>query len=372
MTIVLLPVLAVVCLGALYGVNVALGLPAQAEEAFGPAAANLTSWQRLQLSALLLAEKDSLTTPSDPAGPAQAFVIELGESVPSITGRLWRAGLIPNPGAFRTYLQYAGLDTSLQAGEYSLSPAMSPLAIAQQLQDATPSEVPFGIFAGWRLEEIAATIPASGLELEPADFLAAARNPSTSIAAAHDLPAGASLEGFLFPGTYTLARGLSAPVIVRLFVENFDREVGDDTRAGFVRQGLSLYQAVILASIVEREAVQDEESPLIASVFLNRLAQGIKLDADPTVQYAVGFDASNQTWWVNPITLAHLQVDSPFNTYRNPGLPPGPIANPGIEALRAVAFPAQTPYYYFRAACDGSGLHQFAETFAEHQANACP
>ena len=111
---------------------------------------------------------------------------------------------------------------------------------------------------------------------------------------------------------------------------------------------------------------------MIASVFANRLKAGMRLDADPTVQYALGFDPVKGTWWKSPLNLEDLQVVSPYNTYQIQGLPPGPIANPGLSALRAVAFPAETPYYYFRAACDGSGRHTFAETFEQHQGNSCP
>jgi UPF0755 protein len=111
--------------------------------------------------------------------------------------------------------------------------------------------------------------------------------------------------------------------------------------------------------------------PLIASVFHNRLAANMKLDSDPTVQYSLGYNPKQKTWWTNPLSSADMSVDSPFNTYRYPDLPPGPIANPGLAALRAVAFPDQSPYYYFRAACDGSGRHLFATTFSEHLANAC-
>ena len=152
----------------------------------------------------------------------------------------------------------------------------------------------------------------------------------------------------------------------------FDAAITNELKDGFDQHGLSLQEAVILASIVEREAVVTDEMPLIASVFLNRLVSNISLDADPTVQYAVGFNESQNTWWTNPISAADLQYNSPYNTYLYPGLPPGPICNPSTNALRAVAFPAQTPYYYFRATCDDSGLHFFAETFQEHVNNACP
>jgi UPF0755 protein len=145
----------------------------------------------------------------------------------------------------------------------------------------------------------------------------------------------------------------------------------DEIIQGFAQQNLDLYDGVVLASIVEREAVQDEEMPLIASVFLNRLSANMKLDSDPTVQYSLGYNARQKTWWTNPLSTSDLAVDSPFNTYLYLGLPPGPIANPGLAALRAVAFPAQSPYYYFRADCDGSGRHLFATTFDEHIANGC-
>jgi UPF0755 protein len=138
------------------------------------------------------------------------------------------------------------------------------------------------------------------------------------------------------------------------------------------QQGLSLFDAVTLASIVEREAVLDEEKPLIASVFLNRLAAGIPLESDPTAQYAAGYDEARGGWWPTPVSLNDLEIDSPYNTYRYPGLPPGPISNPSTESLKAVAFPAQTPYYYFRASCDGSGKHVFAETYEQHLNNSCP
>jgi UPF0755 protein len=137
-------------------------------------------------------------------------------------------------------------------------------------------------------------------------------------------------------------------------------------------QGLSPYEGLILASIVEREAVVDEEKPMIASVFLNRMAIGMRLDSDPTVQYAAGYNEVQATWWSNPISWEQLQIDSPFNTYIYLGLPPAPICTPSLKAIEAVAYPEENPYYYFRAACDGSGKHLFAVTYEEHLLNECP
>ncbi len=154
-------------------------------------------------------------------------------------------------------------------------------------------------------------------------------------------------------------------------LQNFSLKIDHEMRENYQNQGLSLYQAVTLASIVQREAVREEEMPMIASVFFNRLNAGMKLDTDPTIQYALGYDRETKNWWKNPLSLKDLEVSSPFNTYQNIGLPPGPISNPGLSALLAVAYPAQTPYYYFRSSCDGSGFHEFSETFEQHQQKAC-
>jgi UPF0755 protein len=141
-------------------------------------------------------------------------------------------------------------------------------------------------------------------------------------------------------------------------------------RQGFGVQELSLHEAVTLASIVEREAVLEEERPIIARVFINRLVQGMRLQADPTTQYALGYQASNNSWWKSGLTLADLQYQSPYNTYFVEGLPPGPIANPGLSSLQAVAEPATANYIFFVADCapEQNGRHLFSETFAEHEA----
>jgi UPF0755 protein len=272
----------------------------------------------------------------------------------------------------RDYLTYSGLDTTIQAGEYTLSPRFSPLEIAHTLQDATPSEITFRILPGWRLEEIAAALPTSGLSFSPEAFLEIASDPPVSLPLAQERPSGSSLEGFMYPDSYRLPRAITVETFLQTVLEDFQAKISPDIMQGWQNQGLSLFQAVTLASIVQREAILEEEMPMIASVFANRLVAGMRLDTDPTVQYALGYDDTKGTWWKNPLSLDDLQVNSPYNTYLNPGLPPGPIANPSLNALRAVAFPAETPYFYFRAACDGSGRHNFAETFEQHQANACP
>jgi UPF0755 protein len=366
-----LPLVAALVLGCVLGVGVVLTIPGRAEERIGPPSPSIRGFQRYLLSAQLLLNSTDLTTPSDPSGDTLPFQVDLGESTVSVVNRLSQQGLISNPSAMLAYLQYSGLDTSLQAGQYELSPALTAIEIAHAMQDATPKRVILTIFSGWRIEEIARALPTSGLEISSEAFLSAAQFHPEGYNFLQDLPSGIPLEGFLSPGVYELGRDITAPMVIEAMLKRFDEQLSSEIQSGLTTQGLTIFEAVTLASIVQREAVNEEESPLIASVFLNRLEAGMNLAADPTVQYAVGYNDSQQTWWTNPLSAVDLQIDSPYNTYLYPGLPPTPISNPGIAALRGVAFPAQTPYYYFRAACDGTGRHLFAETFEEHLQNEC-
>jgi len=348
--------------------SVLLGIPSLANRWYGPPSPALSPLDRFEYSFRLLWYGDTLTYPLNASGAEQPFTIKPGEGVPSIAIRLEEVGLIRSADAFRAYLIYTGLDTSVQAGDYQLSPALSIVDIAHKLQDATPEQITFVILPGWRMEEIADSLSTSGLEISPEEFLTVARSAPPGL---DFLPASASTEGFLYPDTYILPRDTTAQSLVDAFLRNFSLHLTVDLRDGFARQGLDVYQAVTLASIVQREGVVPEERAQIASVFYNRLRSGMKLDSDPTVQYALGFDAAQSTWWPNPLTLENLQFDSPYNTYIYTDLPPGPIDNPSLNALQAVAFPAETPYYFFRARCDGSGLHDFSITFEEHLQNGC-
>jgi UPF0755 protein len=351
---------------ALVLIVAALVTPLLAERMVGPSAPTLGFAKRLQYSAQVLWYDGLLTRPADPYGLDGTFRIGPGEGASEVAYRLEQEGFVPDGAAFRAYLIYSGIETRLQAGEFTLSPALTPLQVATRLQDATPTQVRFVVLPGWRMEEIAASLPTSGLSVTPDEFLAAAKSPPGGF---DFLPAGATAEGFFLPDTYVLPRGINAEELVRTMLNNFALSLRSELRSGFARQGLDVYEAVILASIVQREAVVVDEQPMIASVFLNRMKVGMRLQTDPTVQYAIGYDP---LWWKSPLALADLEVESPYNTYKVDGLPPAPIASPGLGALQAVAFPAQTPYYYFRARCDGSGLHLFAETFEGHLQNACP
>jgi len=347
----------------------ALGyVPARASLLYGPPARSLSISERIDYSARLLAYGDQLTQPHILNGIEQAFHIDAAESVSSIATRLEESNLISNAQAFSDYLVYTGLDLTLQAGDYKLSPALSMIDIARRLQDATPEDITLTILPGWRMEEIAASLPTSGLDISPEAFLAATQ---TRPQVLDFVPASSSMEGFFFPDSYILPRITPVHDLLDIIARNFAAHITDDLRAGFTAQGLDVYQAVTLASLVERESIQEDELSLIASVFINRLNAGMALGSDASVQYALGYDPAQATWWTNPLSLDDLKFDSPYNTYIHTGLPPGPIASPSLEALHAVAFPVSSSYYYFRAKCDGSGYHLFAETFEEQIANAC-
>ena len=351
---------------------VILGIPSLVENTFGPPSPRLSPRQQGWLSLKLWYQQKELTQPLDPISGDQTFIVALGESIPTIAKNLENSYLIQSGDAFRDYLLYSGLDVSVQAGEYQLSPAMTAVEIAHALQDPTPATIAFAVLPGWRAEEIAASLPVSGLQISPEAFLGLVKSSPIGFAFSADIPPGSSAEGYLVPGLYELPRQIDAKGLLQTLLNTFEANLTNELLQGFEAKGLSLHEAVILASIVQREAVVDDEMPMIASVFINRLNAGMTLAADPTVQYAIGYNETQQTWWTNPLSIGDLQFDSPYNTYIYPGLPLGPICNPETKALLAVAKSAVSPYYYFRAACDGSGRHNFAVTFEEHQANACP
>ncbi len=361
--------LAVVCGLATGGGLIVLSLP-QSASTLGEPSAALDPIQRTVLSLYLSLRSGSLDAPAGDPAARLTFEVAAGESAASAIERMQAAGLVSDGVLFRSYLRYRGLDTGIQPGEYQLDGTMSIRQLAQVLQSAHAAAGRVMIPEGLRMEQIAALVTAQA-SFSTAEFLAAAHVRPAGHSFAGELPEPPSVEGFLFPDTYDIAAKTTAAEMVDTMLADFDKRVDPEIRDSFARRGLSLYQAVTLASIVEREAVVAEERPTIASVFLNRLAQGMKLESDPTVQYALGRQLDGN-WWKAPLSAEDLSLASAFNTYANPGLPPGPIANPGLASLRAVAFPADTPYLYFRALCDGSHRHAFAATYEQHLSNACP
>ena len=337
--------------------SMAASIPARTAQGFGQPDPNLPITQLYRQSLILLFAGDDLSTAGFFNGQGVSFTVLPGDSLDRIISSLVEYGLVQNQEAFRAYLIYTGIDRRIQPGEYFFSSAQTEIELAQTLGNP-PSQTTLAILAGWRAEEISEKLSAAGLEMDPGSFIQTV------------LMNGR--EGYLFPGIYTVERNISSEALVEVLYQRFLAQITPELESQFAAQGLSLPEAVILASIIEREAVIEEEMPLIASVFLNRLNHGMNLAADPTIQYALGFNRDQGTWWTNPLSLDDLKLPSSYNTYENPGLPPGPICNPSLAALQAAAYPAQTSYFYFRADCDGSGRHLFAEDFQEHLNNACP
>lgn len=219
------------------------------------------------------------------------------------------------------------------------------------------------------MEQIADAASDIGIIRE--EFLAAASDPSLyEFEFLSELPPGATLEGYLYPARYSVGRDETAADLVTKMLQAFDENVPAGVRESASKVGLTFYEVLTLASIIEREAQVPEERPVMAQVFLSRLELGIPLEADPTVQYAVSQDAASVEefgYWKAELTESDLANESPYNTYVNAGMPPGPIANPRLDSILAVLEPADTNYLYFVARPDGS--HVFAETFEEHQQN---
>lgn len=347
-----------------------LGVPALAARFYGAPADYLVGLQRFNFSAQLLMHREDLMSPANEQMRDVIFTITPGESVANVSRRLQQSGLINSAAGFRAYLVYKGLDSQIKAGDFLLSGGSNSLQIAESIQAVFSPVVSFYIYPGWRAEEIAASLPTSGIEVNPEEFLQLVHHPGALLANT-PLAGIPSAEGFLFPGAYEVDRKTSAEALVLTFVDGFTANVPSDAVDAINAQGLSLFEGITLASIIQRETFKDEERGLMASVFFNRLREGMKLETDPTVQYALGYSEKWGNWWKTPLMTNDLKVDSLFNTYQVYGLPPAPISNPALPSILSVAYPDDSPYFYFRAKCDDSGLHDFSITFDEHLQKSC-
>ncbi len=310
-----------------------------------------------------------------PANPADSskrtFQVQEGETTAHIADRLQSDGLIRDSRSFRWMADLKGVAADLAAGEYELSPSMKPSEILAILASGKTKSNPLvTIPEGWRAEEIAERLASRGIGTTD-QFMAIVRDGSSNSPALASRPAGASLEGYLFPESYAVDSKTTPRSMADRMVAEFDQRFTPEMRQQAAALGMTINQIVILASVIEREAVIPSERPLMAGVFYNRLRAGMPLQSDPTVQYAVA-TADPQShvkygWWKRDLTEQDLQIDSPYNTYKHLGLPAGPICNPGLASLNAALHPTKTDYYYFMAKPDGS--HAFAKTLAEHNAN---
>ncbi len=294
------------------------------------------------------------------------FAVQNGDTPATIGTRLKSMGMLSDAELFRLLARARGVENNLQAGEYTLKRGMTMDEILIALQHGRDRPNVLTIVEGRRVEEIAGLLDKQGIA-KASDFINATKMSATyNIPELNGRPNGSTLEGFLFPDTYDLPKDATAQQLVQLMLRNFDKKAGGDQWSK-PPQGLTAYQTLIIASIVEREAQVPSERPIIASVYENRIKQGMRLEADPTVQYGMGLQP-NGSWWKTPVMLEEYQrVNSPYNTYTNDGLPPTPICSPGADAIKAAFQPAKTEFLFFVG--KGDGTHAFAKTFEEHQAN---
>lgn len=300
-------------------------------------------------------------------GNPVTFTVDAGASGGEIADTLEETGVVSDRRRFEVLLHLTGGSSDLKAGCYVFAEDTPAAEVVLRLRSGLTSLRSVPIPEGRRVEEVGASFEAAGITTADEWRQAIASAPRDVLP---ELPPEDSLNGYLFPATYPIECRADAPRMVEAMLEAFAIQVTPDLVAEAQGQGLSLHDVVTLASIVEREAAVREEQPVIASVFLNRLAEGMPLQADPTVQYAIASanpPRGGEGWWKEGLTEEDLGFDSPYNTYLYSGLPPGPIANPGIDAIMAVLRPAQTDYLYFVARGDGS--HAFAATLDEHNAN---
>ncbi len=275
------------------------------------------------------------------------FVIKKGESTRDIATSLKNKGFIKDPVVFFLLLKKLGLDSKIEAGDFRLSPSMSAQEIAQTLTHGTL--------------DIWITIPEGKRALEIAEIL---KNSLPSYKKSWNAVLEQN-EGYLFPDTYLIPKDASINLIVSLMRENFTKKF--NSIKNLKTTNLTTNQTVILASIIEREAKFAKDRPLVASVLINRLNAGMALGVDATIQYALGYQPDLKTWWKPNLTKEDLGINSPYNSYINPGLPPTPISNPGIYALEAALHPANTDYFYYIS--DKYGNLHFSKTLQGQNAN---
>jgi UPF0755 protein len=316
-------------------------------------------------------------TPKNTGEPV-VFVIEPNETVSEVADRLQQEGLIDSSFTFRVRLKLLDAEGKVQAGRYQLTPGMD---LDQLIGIITTPQaekgIRFTVIEGQRIEEVAEKMGSQNI-LSSTTFLSMTTTPDgmqpfmNEFMLASGKPAESSLEGFLFPDTYEVkdTGGDNSEGVIKVMLSTLEERITPQMRDDLAKrqingQPATIFQMLTIASIVQREGVVKEELPDIAAVFWNRVDEGMLLNADPTIQYAVGQPGN---WWP-VLTLEDLQIDSPYNSYTTVGLPPGPISSPGLDAIRAAIYPSDSNYLYFVAKNDGSGTHAFAETLEEHERN---
>lgn len=289
--------------------------------------------------------------------PYAVVTVQKGDSIRSILGKLRQQRVIRHERPLLVTVRLFSNLRNIKPGRYTITTRHSNFSLLEWMHQHPQDEEQIMIPPGQRMESVSGLL-GSRLAADSLSLLNAMRNPDLLMH--HDI-AAESLEGYLLPGTYNFAWSGSPEEVIETLLVHFRKFYDETLQSEAGKRGLTELEVLTLASIVEAETPLDEEKPLIASVYLNRLAKGMKLQADPTVQYALGR--------IKPDRLLYrdLEIDSPYNTYLHKGLPPGPICSPGKASIRAVLFPAESSYLYFVAT--GNSGHYFARTHIEHLKN---
>jgi UPF0755 protein len=287
-------------------------------------------------------------SPVDPNDAAPVmFVVTRGEGGKEIAADLAKQNLIHSSTGFYLLIKLLGIETQMQAGDFRLNRSMDARSIALELTHGI-LDAWVTTLEGWRSEEIATQL-AKNLDIPEDQFLRYAE------------------EGYMFPDTYLVPRDATGAAVAKMFLDNFNTKVTAAMREDAKITGLTFAQTITLASIVEREGKTDADRPVIAGILLKRIKLGMPLQADATLQYALGYQPFEKTWWKKELSLDDKKINSLYNTYLTPGLPPGPISNPGLASIKAAIYPADTDYLYYLH--DKTGAAHYAKTIEDHNAN---
>lgn len=317
----------------------------------------------------------NVNTPIDADGKDAAFSIEKGDGVKKIAADLERAGLVKSSFYFETYVWLEKKQADFKAGEYVLSPKLSSREIVRIFTrgETLNRERTIKLIEGWNSKEMAKYLEAEGVA-KADDFLrlasyskneakkaGAAKDYSEKFSYLADRPADAGLEGYLFPDTYRIFKDATSSDVIEKMLYNLDRKLTREMREEIARQKKTVFEIMTMASLVEKEVGSAEDMKIVAGIFWNRIKSGQALESCASLAYILGVNKPQYT-------IEDTKVRSPYNTYQNRGLPPGPITNPGIKAIAAAIYPTKTDYYYFLSRPD-TGETVFSKTFEEHIAN---
>lgn len=310
------------------------------------------------------------------SGETVMFTIEPNQTVSTVAENLQKEGIIDSTFWFRTRLKLKGAEADLKAGRFQLTKGMDTDQLITTLT-TSPADIGirFTVIEGMRIGEIGDKLDAEGV-VDAETFKRLAGTAEGSAAFQDDFlqasgkPADQGLEGYLFPDTYEIdqSEGDNSEAVILKMLTTLEEKLTPEMRQQIAAKNQSIHSVLTIASIVQREGQAKDELPVIAGVFWNRLNRGMKLDADPTTQYAVG---KSGDWWPNldKAGIVPKDLQHPYNTYTIPALPPGPICNPGLDAIQAAIAPAEHDYLYFVAKNDGTGEHAFAKTLEEQLQN---